>query len=299
MHSFIRSFAALPTVLMLAACGAPPGEDAASDSAEAMTINPIRPIPVTGPVWVRPTYYTSVSTFGPGNAPSVQMEPVATSVCVLTGVSGGFAGWGSVAQIVMKNGYYYLETSPFTEVMAACVPVSDFTGTGTGSIESTANSPWGVSASLNQSSIGYDTSTLNLWSSNSICTLSGFAGDWTGVHTGLYAEAPILTTYITGSYSNVIETNGPGILSYSNCFEFPGRSSVTQTTLKANASGSPTLSLPNQNVALCGLSAYIGPIDGIDSATIVQNANGTQTLELAGRTSSASATCMSYAQQGS
>lgn len=289
MSSLNRRFlVGLPSFLLLAACGAAPG-DATSQSDEALGAIPVH-IP---PIFVAPEYYAS----GP-SSPLVKMQSSLDSVCLLQGVAGQFDGWSSVARIITSQNHYYLQTSGGATATAACAPLVDFTGTGTSTISSTVNTPYYVSASHPQTTTGYTENKLGIWSGNSMCVLSGLAGDWTGFQTGPSETNPITQAFLTVGEAYVA-TNGPGIMLDADCFAFPQRSAVTQTLVYASVEGTPIVSLPNANVALCGFNMFLGGINDGPAVAITHGANGSQSLEIVGNVASAQADCMMFKQQGS
>jgi hypothetical protein len=185
-HIVRRLLAGLP-ILSLAACSAAPPDESVGESVgegqEALGVvvnqNNLGGLTLQ-PIFVPPTYYSS----GP-SAPTVRMEPASGYMCLLQSAGGNFTGWSSTAQIVTSGGYYYLETAGGTTATASCVPTSDFTGTGTGTMTSTINAPYWLSAVHNQNYSGNSQNQLTMWTgNNTACFISGLGGDWRGWYTG-------------------------------------------------------------------------------------------------------------------
>jgi hypothetical protein len=296
-RSAARAAMALPLLLTLGACTAPTGGDDGSAASTESALSPIHILPPTA-TFVEPSYYTALS------GQTVRMQSSTESICLLQGVSGSFTGSSSVAWIYATGGYYYLAANGSGQATAACAPLSDFTGTGTSSVSSTAASPYWVAASLPQDDVGYNSNSLNLWSGpQAACFLSGFAGDWSGIDTGATQTTSIDQVVLDGSHKVTLETNGAWNKVWANCYEFPGRSSMTIAgSGEAFANGSQSVSLnAKQNVGLCGLDLYDGTIDlfaggGGDSAYIQHDSQGNQSIVISGSVVEAHAYCLAYSQ---
>ena len=102
----------VPSIFMIAACGAPPGERLLPSTESAITISPIRGNPpiIIAPAFVAPTYYTATA----GRV--IPMQSATESICLLQGVRGDFSGPSSVGWMYVANGNYYLAANGGAEV---------------------------------------------------------------------------------------------------------------------------------------------------------------------------------------
>jgi hypothetical protein len=297
MNTLIRQFRflALPSLLALAACGAPPDGENTTEGAEAIIIR--GPLPPLQPVWVAPTYYAA----GPSQA--IEMAPSASSICLLQSVSGSLGGNTSSAKVVTNGTNYYLETGAGTQARAACAPWSDFTGTNTSVTASSVNAPWYLSSPPNGNANGYSSLENPLWQGqNTACFVSGIAGNWQGAPYGNLTAAMlnVFIGYEGGTYLGVM-ANGPGITGYADCFQFPERSTVTMKASYADIGGSPSVTLgATTSQGLCGLFGIQGEFASTgDVVNIFEEGSGTQLLNIYGTVQSAAASCLLYQQQGS
>ncbi len=296
MSTVIRKFRflALPSLLALAACGAPPDGENATEGAEALVVR--GPIPIK-PVWVAPTYYAA------GPSSSVPMASSASSVCLLQSVSGSLGGNASFAKVVTNGANYYLETGVGTQARAACAPWSDFTGTNTSVTASSVGSPWYLSSPPDGNANGYSSLKNPLWQGqNSACFVSGVAGNWLGAPYGSLtaSDLSVFIGYEGGTYLGVM-ANGPGITGYADCFQFPQRSTASTTTSYAYAAGTPSVTLgATTSQGLCGLTWIDGELASTrDVVNIFEYGNGQQSLNIYGGVLEAAASCLLYQQQGS